>query len=77
MNQKLKKALAITVAAMQIPMLILWKIVYDAMHATSSAIKVGEGGGFYMEFDPAKLPAKISFEVPALKLGRIPPFCVN
>ena len=59
MNRKLKKALAITVAAMQIPMLILWKIVYDTMHATSSAIKVGEGGGFYMEIDPAKLPAAL------------------
>ena len=37
---KLKKALAITVAALQIPLLMLWKIMVDTVRSCSSELMV-------------------------------------
>ena len=37
---KLKKALAITVAALQIPLLMLWKIILDSLMGGSSFVKI-------------------------------------
>ena len=37
---KLKKALAITVAALQIPLLMLWKIILDSLMGGSSLVGI-------------------------------------
>jgi hypothetical protein len=47
---KLKKALAVAVAALQVPLLMLWKITYDALSMASQAIEQGEDGGYTAVF---------------------------
>lgn len=47
---KLKKAMAVAVAALQIPLLMLWKITYDALSMASQAIEQGEDGGYTTVF---------------------------
>ena len=43
-KQKLLKVLAIVVAALQIPLLMLWNITIDAFRTSASEIKFTEGG---------------------------------
>jgi hypothetical protein len=54
MNKKIKKGLAIAAVALQVPMLALWKIVYDSARITCHALTVMDGG-FVLKFDISRL----------------------
>ena len=61
-KQKLLKVLAIVVAALQIPLLMLWKITLDAFKRNSSEIKYTTDGGFDLVFQGDKVAsALVSF----------------
>ena len=48
--RKILKIFAIIVAALQIPLLMLWKITFDAFKSSSSEIKYTPDGGFDLIF---------------------------
>ena len=55
MNPKITKALAVTVVALQIPMLALWWIVYNTAKITCYTLQITDGGGYTLVLDPSKL----------------------
>ncbi len=55
MNTKLKNALAIAAVALQVPMLALWWMVYDAVKMSVHALEVLEDGGYALAFDASKV----------------------
>lgn len=63
---KLKKALAIALAVLQIPMLVLWKITFDAVKLACHEIKILTGGGYMLEFQPEQLGKAILTYLPMM-----------
>ena len=55
MNVKYKKGLAIAAVALQVPMLALWWMVYDAVKMNVHVLDVLEDGGFTLAFDGSKV----------------------
>ena len=55
MNAKCQRGLAITAAALQVPMLALWWMVYDAVKMNVHVLEVLEDGGFTLAFDGSKV----------------------
>lgn len=59
MLAKLKKALAIALVALQVPMLMLWKITYDAVKIGGAEIQLTEDGGYTMVTNADRLVSAI------------------
>lgn len=55
MNVKYQKGLAIAAAALQVPMLALWWMVYDSVRMNVHVLDVLEDGGFTLAFDGSKV----------------------
>ncbi|MBQ2255206.1 MAG: hypothetical protein II325_08655 [Clostridia bacterium] len=63
---KLKKALAIALTALQIPLLWFWKITFDAIDLESHTMEVTPGGGFALVFKWEKLGSAILMYLPVI-----------
>ena len=63
---KLKKALAIALTALQIPLLWFWKITFDAIDLESLTMEVTPGGGFALVFKWEKLGSAILMYLPVI-----------
>ena len=55
MNVKYQKGLAIAAAALQVPMLALWWMVYNSVRMNVHVLDVLEDGGFTLAFDGSKV----------------------
>ena len=55
MNVKYQKGLAIAAAALQVPMLALWWMVYNSVKMNVHVLDVLEDGGFTLAFDGSKV----------------------
>lgn len=66
MNVKWKKVLSIAQVALQIPMLALWWMVYNAAYVTCHTLQTNQDGGFILSFDPSKLPRTLMIFAPLI-----------
>ncbi len=55
MNIKCKRGLAVAAAALQVPMLALWMMVYNAVKADCHTLETNKDGGFILVFDASKV----------------------
>lgn len=65
-TNKLQKALAIALTALQIPLLWFWKITFDAIDLESLTMEVTPGGGFALVFKWEKLGSAILMYLPVI-----------
>lgn len=65
-RQKNAKALAITLVALQIPMLMLWKITYDAMKLACHKLEILPSGGYTLELQRELLGEAIVTHLPMI-----------
>ena len=63
---KMKKVLAITVVVWQIPMLMLWKLVYDLVKYACHEVIILNGGQLVLEFRPEQLGKAILSYLPMI-----------
>ena len=61
---KTKKALTIALVALQIPMLMLWKIAYDSGKLACHEIEIISGGGYTLVFQKELLGKAILASIP-------------
>lgn len=66
MLPKLKKAFAIALVVLQIPMLMLWKITYDAVKLACHELEITPGGGYTLAFQEELLGRAIVTYLPAI-----------
>ena len=66
MFPKLKKALAIVLVVLQIPMLMLWKITYDAVKLACHKLEIMPGGGYTLAFQEELLGRAIVTHLPTI-----------
>ncbi len=66
MFAKLKKTLAIALVALQIPMLMLWKITYDAVKLACHELEIMPGGGYTLAFQEELLIGAIVAYLPLI-----------
>ena len=63
---KLKKVLAIILTALQIPLLWLWKITYDAIELDSHTMEVTPDGGFALVFKWEQFGSAVLLYLPVI-----------
>ncbi|MBE6558650.1 MAG: hypothetical protein E7661_06550 [Ruminococcaceae bacterium] len=65
-RQKSAKALAITLVALQVPLLMLWKITYDAVKLSGQRMKVSQDGRYELVFEKELLGKAIVEYLPMI-----------